>query len=360
MCRLWIAAAVPALFLASAPPCLAARAEVAVEWDKYGARSILYVTAAAGERNEIVVTRVADRLRVRDATPVTAGGSCEPQPDGSVVCFGSAQAFLSRLHVDAGDLDDSVGTEAGRPTYLEGGAGNDELTVGTQPGIEPGAVFEGGPGDDRMVGAGGHDVFHEGAVANGSDVIEADASDSVVYTQRTGPVRVDLDAEADDGEPGERDRVGREAGTVLTGAGEDTLVGNELPNVFDAGQGRDTLFGRAGDDWLSGGGRPSARDAFDEHIHGGPGRDQLRSGGGDDRLTGGRGPDLLESSRGRDLLIPGPGVDRALAGPGNDIVRARDRNIDQIDCGRGWDRLSNDRLDWQLRPGCERHERLKA
>jgi hypothetical protein len=53
-------------------------------------------------------------------------------------------------------------------------------------------------------------------------------------------------------------------------------------------------------------------------------------------------------------------VDRAFAGAANDVIRARDGDVDEIDCGRGWDRLRNDLLDWQSRPGCERHEPFRA
>jgi Ca2+-binding RTX toxin-like protein len=206
-----------------------------------------------------------------------------------------------------------------------------------------------------MVGGAGHDDFLEDAVANGGDVMEGGEFDRVLYTQRTRPVRVELDAQADDGERGEHDRVGRAIEAVLGGAGADTLIGNELSNTLDGGPGADRLFGRAGNDRLAGGSL-FARHRYDERIHGGPGRDELRSGDGDDRLSGGRGHDVLRSGNGQDLLIPGAGIDRAFGGPANDVIRARDGEVDEIDCGRGWDRLRNDPLDWQPLPRCERHD----
>ena len=103
-----------ALFLAVAAPSMAAKAEVAWTGDKYGSWAILYVTAAAGERNDIVVTQTGGALRVTDSGPVTDGGSCDVQPDGSAVCHGSGLA-LADLRIDAGDLDDRSAPSFGKP-----------------------------------------------------------------------------------------------------------------------------------------------------------------------------------------------------------------------------------------------------
>jgi Ca2+-binding RTX toxin-like protein len=349
MRRAWIATAVSAGLLATAPGAGAATATYTERWDKYGPKGTVTVAAAPGERNDILVQTTPAATRITDSVPLTAGQGCAPQADGSVSCpppYG--------IGVEAGDLGDRVRVEDGNALLL-GGAGDDELVVAG----DFGASLDGGPGDDRLVGGSASAFFLEGAAANGGDVMEGDARDTVVYTKRSRPVRADLDSAADDGERGERDRIGAGVGTVLGGRASDVLVGNSLPNTLYGGRGADVLSGRGGADRLEGGPHLFARRGSDERIYGGAGDDFLGGSGGDDLLRGGRGNDELRAGNGRDLLVPGPGADRAFAGAANDLIRARDGAADEIDCGGGWDRLTNDPLDWESRPGCERHDPIK-
>lgn len=88
------------------------------------------------------------------------------------------------------------------------------------------------------------------------------------------------------------------------------------------GEGRDTLSGRGGDDRLWGG-------AGDDRLRGGVGHDLLKGQAGDDRLWGGRGLDILSGGRGADQLRGGAGRDSLRGGPGDD----------RLEGGGGADRL---------------------
>ena len=71
-------------------------------------------------------------------------------------------------------------------------------------------------------------------------------------------------------------------------------------------------------------------------LKGKGGRDALFGRGGQDRLFGGRGPDVLRGGPGRDEFNTRRNGYSA-GGQGNDIIRARDKTIDLIDCGGGFD-----------------------
>ncbi|MDB5295974.1 MAG: hypothetical protein JWO31_1957 [Phycisphaerales bacterium] len=88
--------------------------------------------------------------------------------------------------------------------------------------------------------------------------------------------------------------------TLLTGAGDDRVVGGSGADTVDTGPGDDVVFGRGGNDALAGG---------DDS-------DRLNGGAGDDALSGGAGNDLLFGSTGNDTLTGGAGRDRFVGGAG--------------------------------------------
>ena len=164
---------------------------------------------------------------------------------------------------------------------LRGGSGNDEL-VGRR-------------GNDRLLGRGGHDLLDGGP---GRDALRGGrGSDLADYTGATGAVRIDLRRRSS----GE-DRLSRIEG-VYSDEGADRLLGNGRDNVFDGGEGRDTLNGRGG-------------------------RDTIFAWNGRDRVRGGAGRDIIFSAGGSRTVV---------------------------DCGGGKDEVSPDRND-RLR-GCERKHR---
>ena len=182
-----------------------------------------------------------------------------------------------------------------------------------------------------------------------------------------------------------------EIGTLIAGAGNDTIIGNDLANTLwgndgndtiDGGIGDDILQGGNGDDFLTGGfgfqnelwggnGNDTASyagrtgvvyadltagyakvnympaDRFDsiENLTGGDGpntlignavANHLTGGAGNDQLYGFAGADDLAGGKGNDMLNGGTGADTLQGGDGDDslLIDAADTTIDG---GAGYD-----------------------
>lgn len=74
---------------------------------------------------------------------------------------------------------------------------------------------------------------------------------------------------------------------IITGSGNDTILGNSTGNNIHSGAGNDIVSGKEGDDVLNGG----------------AGDDVLRGGHGDDVLLGGDGDNILVGGIGRDSFV---------------------------------------------------------
>jgi hypothetical protein len=246
--------------------------------------SYLVYRAADGEANVVSVVHSDDGLiTVTDTGAVIQATNGCVSKDVHVAECGheSLPEGTDRVshEVDLGDLDDSFdvfGLEPGEyiDYEVDGGAGDDILIGGNENdglGGGPGADrLEGGGGDDRLLGGPDGDVMRGGL-----------GTDTATYFERTAGVRVEIDDEADDGEPGEGDDV--QADNVVGGAGDDVLLGNAVANKLDGGPGKDVLSGRRGDDELVG---------LDAEISGDPAvADRMRCGAGVDTSVL-EGPDI--------------------------------------------------------------------
>ena len=195
---------------------------------------------------------------------------------------------------------------------IEGGGGEDTVI-----GLAGADVLSAGSdtSDDELFGGAGNDVFAGGwgsdypgapAVADGRELFDGgDDVDRVDYSSRYGTaVTVTLDGVANDGQAGEQDNVLAE--NVTGGSKGDSLTGDAGPN----------------------------------RLHGGPeaGNDTLVGAEGADRLTGGYGEYASWSADGGG----GDGADTLQAGEDDDVINARDRATDTIDCGGGSDRAMLD------------------
>jgi hypothetical protein len=194
-------------------------------------------------------------------------------------CVGGGGGFA--VHAKLGDGDDTYTVLSATTTDVDLGPGNDIARGG---GL--GDAFEGGPGADDMGGGDGTDGW----------------GDSVTYEHATGPVRVDADNVADDGEAGEGDNVRSDIELVTGGPFGDRLSGF---GGMDGGPGNDVIVAPA-----SGGG--------------------MLGGAGDDLLVGGAGPDSLS-----DVADPS----------GSNTFLARGGGSDHIVCGYGYDRVFADASD---------------
>jgi Ca2+-binding RTX toxin-like protein len=109
------------------------------------------------------------------------------------------------------------------------------------------------------------------------------------------------------------------AGAVLL-VGMLAVGGPVAAQVKEGGGGRDRLVGTSKPDRIDGGGAA----------------DVLRGRDGDDRLIGGKGRDRIWGGAGRDEFNTKAGL--PVASGGRDVIRARDRGPDEINCGAGRDR----------------------
>jgi Ca2+-binding RTX toxin-like protein len=175
---------------------------------------------------------------------------------------------ITKVNVNAltgGDeitIDESGGRIRNLKMTLNGGGGNDTITVGRDR-----VRAYGGDGNDRIKGRG----FIDGGIGN--DSINGSSSKDYIF--------------AGEG----RDTVDAEEGNdvVWGGAGNDRLEGDE---------GNDIVFGEDGDDTITGG----------------EGDDRLFGGANIDRIEGEAGADTLYGGRADDVLIGGEGVDESTYG----------------------------------------------
>jgi Ca2+-binding RTX toxin-like protein len=226
-------------------------------------------------------------------------------------------------------------------------------------------TMDGGPGDDLLSGEPAAGVTNGNSLRevedmgplpmvpdpNGSDIMNGGGGyDTVSYQNRSTPVALSLDGKANDGAPGEADRIGNDVEKLVGGAGDDALVGSAAAAALDGGPGSDHIDGGAGDDVLSGGEGGDTISGADgnDAINGGNGSDHLGGGEGSDTIAGGGGADSIDGAEGDDTLNGGPGGDVVLGGAGNDVIHGGDPLLpgadgpDTLDGGAGKDSLAGD------------------
>jgi Ca2+-binding RTX toxin-like protein len=294
--------------------------------------------AGAGEANAVTMTQDGSVVVIRDRVPLVAGPGCEALADGAVRCT-VTPGLTSSLRVSLGDGDDSARLEGGQWATLHGGPGNDRLE-----GLPDGSnTFNGGTGNDTMIGGSLSDRFSTGAKPDGADTMIGgnpvpgstwSSFDLVSYERRSQGVRADLDGDRDDGALGERDLIGADIEGIDGSRFADVLTGGPASDHLNGLDGRDLITGGGGTDYLVGDSLVVDRSRSEDRILGGGGNDVLTGGAGGDRLAG------------------GPGDDTIYAGPGADRVRTRDGAADTVICGSGRDTLLLDSLDFP-RPDCE-------
>jgi Ca2+-binding RTX toxin-like protein len=201
-----------------------------------------------------------------------------------------------------GEAGDDVLTGADTNDALDGGDGNDRLVGAKGVDLMHGGagndtlVWNNGDGSDRMVGDAGND----GVEVNGSptlgDAFSLEPESGGVKFRRTNLVPFTLDTATErfqvnglggDDSVSASDGVG--ALTLLSvdgGAGADTVFGSDGPDLILGGEGNDVLSGRGGDD----------------RIVGDRGGDTMDGGAGDDTLVwnNGDGTDVMNGDDGRD------------------------------------------------------------
>ncbi len=156
-------------------------------------------------------------------------------------------------------------------------------------------------GDDRLVSGGGNDEL----IGNdGHDVISSGDGNDRIW--------------GDDGN--DFILAGRGNDTVYGGYGDDQVYGEEGADVLLGYYGNDKMFGDAGND----------------NIYGESGYDSLFGGTGSDYLSGSSGSDLLSGDDGDDWLVGSSGNDKMYGGYGVDVLFGESGN-DSLYGGAGYD-----------------------
>jgi Ca2+-binding RTX toxin-like protein len=155
-----------------------------------------------------------------------------------------------------------------------------------------------------VIGTAGDDTLTAGALG-----VSLNADGDLDVTFAPMPSRIELRAEG--GVNFLTGRGGFGAGLAYTGIL--TLLGGDLGDELNGGNGNDVIVGGAGGDFMNGN----------------PGHDQMTGGGGDDRLSGGDG---------NDSIVGGAGADDMIGGNNDDFIDANDDQADvQIHGGAGTD-----------------------
>lgn len=278
--------------------------------------------------------------------------------DGDDQLFGDSLLVISALTLPVGGndiLDGGLGDD-----YLDGQDGNDTVaynSISAAVFVNLAAGFSTGQGADTLfgienvIGSALNDTLRGNEFANrftgglGNDVIDGGAdTDTAIYSEKTTSVSVTLNGAAlvnvNVGGLLE-DRISN-IESIVSGSGNDTLIGDALANDLTGGAGNDFLQGKGGPDDLDGGlgidTASFADSAFAVQTvlngsvwvlvdnSGGGNEDTIRSienligsAAGDtlagdflvNSISGGNGNDLIRGAGGNDLLDGGPGADTA-------------------------------------------------
>ena len=249
------------------------------------------------------------------------GGQVVVRRNGVSTSFGAADVKALRIERSSGN--DTISVSFALPCTIDGGAGNDVITVG-----DGRMSLVGGEGDDVVVaGVGAHrirlgDGNDRSTTGAGNDTIEAgDGNDTIT----TGPGGDRIFADIGDGVFARGDDSITTAGgydTIYTGDGDDTVragAGHDLveghPPVGEggfgtAGGGGKLIFGGDGDDVLLGGNGAST-------VFGGAGSDRIEGQHEPDYLDGGSGDDQIGGQSGFENFVP-PAGDTVIGGDGHD------------------------------------------
>lgn len=244
---------------------------------------------------------------VIEGAPTISGGHA----DGDV--FSGIEA------IEGSGFNDFIAAISSNISVLIGGEGNDTLVAAPpfaneEPPPPGGVRFDGGNGDDEMLGDGGADLMNGGA---GNDYIHASAGadsyeggagiDVLSYANATSLVNLDLAAS---------NFGGFAAGQSIL---DFEVIGGSAFGDFLVGYANraTSLVGGGGDDNLWGG-------SLNDELKGEAGTDTIDGLGGNDTLHGGEGADSLQGDVGVDVATyadSGAGVTVSLitgAGLGGD------------------------------------------
>lgn len=241
-----------------------------------------------------------------------------------IFAFADGRVFATIRSLDGATTTGTISTElADVDAVVAVGLGGNDRIVAAGLGNVP-ITFDGGDGDDTLVGSSGSDTLLGGSSGSpddeqtggddflfgsvGNDVLLAGfgadyvagglGTDQVSYASRGEPIVVGLGVLADDGADEEGDDIQTDVEIVIGGNGNDRLSTiSDLDVRLFGGPGNDTLTGGSGNDIFQG-------DAGNDQMFGLAGNDTFFADDNEaDTLNGGTGTDTAASSDGLDTLI---------------------------------------------------------
>jgi Ca2+-binding RTX toxin-like protein len=246
---------------------------------------------------------------------------------------GSAQSVDAQGNIVATEIPFTI------PTEVCGGPGDDKLSGGEGPDIFVGDGGQnssigdewhcltgelGTDGDDQLGGLGGGDTFWGGG---GADLISGDAGNDVAHGgSGNDTINGGIGADELHGDGGDDNiKGGADVNpaldsstpandTIRGGSGADTIDGDFGDDDIEGGSGDDVIVGGFGNDTIKG-------DGDQDIIFGNDGDDVLLDGGaGDDIVLGMAGDDTIRGGPDDDNLIGGEGDDDIDGGGGKDVI----------------------------------------
>jgi Ca2+-binding RTX toxin-like protein len=270
---------------------------------------------------------------VNSITASTSGGTLTVS-DGTVTC-NFTQSSVTSLTIDGSGGNDTitVNSNVSVPSItLKGGSGDDVINGGS--GAES-ILGEGG--NDQLIGNGGNDTLDGGS---NDDLLEGDAGDDLLiggdsidtvdYRYTNNDLIITIDANADDGESGEHDKVSTDIESVEGGGGNDRITGDGSDETLRGHAGNDTLNGGLGADVLDGGGDLGDWADYTGRSENltltldGTANDGATAGAEGDNVVncpnvgGGSGNDTITGSSGDNIIAGGAGNDSMRGGDGSD------------------------------------------
>lgn len=287
-------------------------------------------TVGGGGGSDELVETTGNDMRVDLSTNSATGNGVDVLSDIENVTTGTGDDTL------VGDSDANI---------LRGGEGSDSLSGGAGDDI-----LEGADGNDTLNGGAGADVIDGGSGTFDEDVFEDDSGSDLVVDLSSGSASGNGADSLSDIED------------VVTGSGNDTLVGDGGDNRLTSGAGDDVLDGGDGQDTLDGG---ADTDTFqdtsgndlsvnlDSGLAVGNGSDVIENienvttGAGNDNITGDDNKNLIDSGAGNNFVQAGAGDDTVIGGADGDFIFGGDgadslvglSGVDSIDGGAGNDTL---------------------
>jgi Ca2+-binding RTX toxin-like protein len=187
---------------------------------------------------------------------------------------------------------------------IKGRQGNDSLSA-TADAIEPNLlyVFNGGQGDDALVGSDGADTLLGGP---GNDFLSGGSESDYIEGGKG------LDT-IEGGEGSDIIGGGGDGDVITAGSGNDWVYDSSGHDQINTDEGNDQVYDWSGDDHI-------ITSDGDDSVHDFNGDDIVAAGDGDDSIFGGNGEDMLEGWLGMDTIYAAAGNDEVTGGAGNDML----------------------------------------